>query len=110
MARRSACAKVLAQAGVQVDARAFPRDKTCGDGLVPDTHAALRRLDVLDEVLAGAQVVGVARCVAPSGRSTDVPGELAVIPRRELDAILCRSAVLAGARMFTPARFVAPLL
>jgi geranylgeranyl reductase family protein len=109
----SACAKLLAQTGVQVvqvDARAFPRDKTCGDGLVPDTHAALRRLGVLDEVLARALVVDAARCVAPSGRSVDVPGELAVIPRRELDAILCRSAVLAGARMYAPARFVAPLL
>lgn len=108
----SACAKLLAQAGVQVvqvDARVFPRDKTCGDGLVPDTHAALRRLGLLDEVLASAQVLSAARCVAPSGRYVDVPGELATIPRRELDAILCRSAVLAGARMFAPARFVAPL-
>ncbi|WP_296673632.1 NAD(P)/FAD-dependent oxidoreductase [Rhodoferax sp.] len=109
----SACAKVLAQAGlhvVQADARTFPRDKTCGDGLVPDTHAALRRLGVLDEVLSAAHVVQAARCVAPSGRYIDVPGELAVIPRRKLDAILCRAAVQAGSTMVAPARFVAPLI
>ncbi len=34
----SACARVLAQAGHDVwlvDAQAFPRDKVCGDALVP---------------------------------------------------------------------------
>ena len=43
----SAAARTLALAGarvVLVDAQTFPRDKTCGDGLVPDTHAALRHL------------------------------------------------------------------
>lgn len=109
----SACAKQLAQTGLQVvmvDAKTFPRDKTCGDGLVPDTHAALRQLGVLDQVLAQAQVRPNARCVAPSGRFVDVPGELAVIPRRELDAILCQGAVLAGACMAAPVRFVSPLV
>jgi geranylgeranyl reductase family protein len=109
----SACAQVLARAGrhvVLVDAQAFPRDKTCGDGLVPDTHAALRRLGVHEQVMQRARAVRAARCVAPSGRHVDVVGELAVLPRRELDALLCRAAVQAGAQMVAPARFVAPLL
>jgi geranylgeranyl reductase family protein len=109
----SACAQLLAAAGLQVqlvDAQAFPRDKTCGDGLVPDTHAALRRLGLLDQVLAVAQPVGHARCVGPNGQHIDVAGELAVIPRRQLDAIVCQSAVAAGARMIAPARFETPLL
>lgn len=108
----SAAARMLALAGRRVafiDAQTFPRDKTCGDGLVPDTHAALRRLGVLDEVMALAKPARAARCVAPSGRFIDVAGELAVLPRRELDAVLCRAAVAAGALHVAPARFIAPL-
>lgn len=105
----SACARWLAQAGWQVvlvDAQRFPRDKTCGDGLVPDAHAALRRLGLLDQVLAVAQRAGAARCVAPSGAQVDVAGDLAVLPRRTLDDLLCRAAVAAGALHVAPARFV----
>ena len=43
----SACAHVLAGAGLDVllvDQHAFPRDKTCGDGLIPDAQRALSRL------------------------------------------------------------------
>jgi menaquinone-9 beta-reductase len=108
----SACAKVLAQSGlhvVMVDSKQFPRDKTCGDALVPDAHAALRQLGLLAGVLAQAQALNAARCVAPSGSFIDVPGDLAVIPRLALDALLCRAAVQGGAQMFAPAHFVAPL-
>jgi len=31
-----------------VDQHDFPRDKTCGDGLIPDAHAALQHLGLLD--------------------------------------------------------------
>ncbi len=108
----SACAQVLAQGGprvVLVDSQVFPRDKVCGDGLVPDTHAALRRLGVHDQVMRLAQSASAARCVAPNGSFIDIAGELAVLPRRELDALLCRAALAAGALMGAPARFVAPL-
>ena len=108
----SAAAKWLARAGREVllvDQHAFPRDKVCGDGLIPDAHAALRRLGVLDEVAALATHVHHVRCIGPRGGRIDVPGSLAVLPRRRLDEIVCRAAVAAGARMFAPARFVAPL-
>jgi menaquinone-9 beta-reductase len=104
----SACAQWLAKAGVDVvliDQHSFPRDKTCGDGLIPDSHAALQRLGVLDEVLRVAQPVSHVRCYAPSGRHVDVPGTLAVLPRKELDHILVRAAVAEGARLHTPWRF-----
>jgi geranylgeranyl reductase family protein len=109
----SACARWLAQAGrdvVLVDAQAFPREKTCGDGLVPDALAALKRLGLYEAVMARAQPVGHAHCVGPSGGAVDVPGEMAVLPRKELDELLCRAAVEAGARMFAPLRFQSPLL
>jgi len=104
----SAAAATLARQGgdvVLVDQRSFPRDKVCGDGLIPDAHAALAKLGVLDEVMACAQRVGHVGCIGPRGGRIDVPGELAVLPRRELDAILCAAAVRAGARMHAPVRF-----
>ena len=108
----SAAARALAQAGLDValvDQHAFPRDKVCGDGLIPDAHRALERLGVLDEVMALAQPVGHVRCIGPRGGFIDVPGRLAVLPRRELDLVLCRAAATAGARMHAPLRFAAPL-
>ncbi len=109
----SACAQRLAGAGIDVllvDQHAFPRDKVCGDGLIPDAHAALRRLGVYDAVMARAQWLRHVRCVGSRGGSIDVPGSLAVLPRKELDHILFRAAVAAGARPLAPARFEAPLL
>ena len=108
----SAAALTLARAGhavVLVDQHAFPRDKVCGDGLIPDAHNALRKLGVLDAVMAQAQPSAFVGCIGPRGGRIDVPGALAVLPRKELDDILCRAAVSAGARMFAPVRFVAPI-
>lgn len=108
----SAAALTLARAGLQVvlvDQHAFPRDKVCGDGLIPDAHNALRKLGVLDTVMAQAQASSHVGCIGPRGGRVDVPGVLAVLPRKQLDDILCRAAVAAGARMFAPVRFTAPI-
>jgi geranylgeranyl reductase family protein len=108
----SAASMTLARAGhdvVLVDAHTFPRDKVCGDGLIPDAHNALRKLGVLDEVMTEAQPAGFVGCIGPRGGRIDVPGLLAVLPRKQLDMILCRAAVAAGVRMFAPLRFTAPI-
>ncbi|MBA3598011.1 MAG: geranylgeranyl reductase family protein [Methylibium sp.] len=108
----SAAACSLARAGfdvVLIDQHAFPRDKVCGDGLIPDAHRALQRLGVHDEVMALAQPVQHVRCIGPRGKHIDVPGTLAVLPRRQLDLLLARAAAQAGARMFAPLRFMAPI-
>ncbi len=109
----SACAQWLARAGWDVllaDQQAFPRDKVCGDGLIPDTHAALRRLGVYDEVAALATPVTHVRCVGPRGGHVEVPGTLSVLPRKTLDHVLVRAAQRAGARLLAPLRFESPLL
>ncbi|MEO8278694.1 MAG: NAD(P)/FAD-dependent oxidoreductase [Ideonella sp.] len=109
----SAAAQWLARAGVDVvliDRSAFPRDKVCGDGLIPDAHRALRRLGVLDEVLRVACPATHVAAIGPRGGRIEVPGELAVLPRSKLDLIVCQAAVAAGARMFAPLRYVGPLL
>jgi len=108
----SAAAITLAKAGldvVLVDQHSFPRDKVCGDGLIPDAHNALRKLGVLDEVMAQAQASSHVGCIGPRGGRIDVPGTLAVLPRKELDHIVCRAAAAAGARMFAPVRFMAAI-
>lgn len=107
-----AAAITLAGAGfdvVLIDQQAFPRDKVCGDGLIPDAHHALRRLGLLDAVLARARSVRHVAVIGPRGGRIDVPGTLAVLPRRDLDAMLCQAAVDAGARMHAPVRFVGTL-
>ncbi|MFG6414236.1 geranylgeranyl reductase family protein [Roseateles sp. DC23W] len=107
----SACARVLAQAGVDVmlvDQHPPGRDKTCGDGLIPDAHQALARLGLLNEVMRRAQPVSHVGCIGPRGGRVDVPGSLAVLPRKELDAVLLQGARDAGAR-FEQARFEAAL-
>ena len=91
----SACAQALARAGhdvLLVDQHAFPRDKVCGDGLIPDSHGALKRLGVWEEVAALAQPVPHVRCVGPRGGQVDVPGQLSVLPRKVLDHVLVRAA------------------
>lgn len=109
----SATARLLAQAGVDVlliDQQPQGRDKICGDGLIPDAHAALARLGLLEPVMARARQVTHVGCVGPRGGRIEVPGRLAVLPRRELDRLLCQAAQDAGARFLALARFEAPLL
>lgn len=108
----SACAQRLAQAGrdvLLVDQQTFPRDKVCGEGLIPDAHAALAQLGVLNEVLAHAHPVERIACIGPRGGRVEVPGRLAVLSRRVLDELLCQSARRAGARFAAPWRFEALL-
>ncbi len=108
----SAAAHQLARAGldvVMVDQHAFPRDKVCGDALIPDAHRALAQLGVLERVLAEAAIVPHAAVTGPRGGRLGVPGRLAVLPRRRLDHLLAEAAVQAGARMVAPLRFVGPV-
>lgn len=106
----SSTAHWLARHGLDVllvDQHDFPRAKICGDGLIPDAHAALQRLGLLQTVLAEAQPVEFLRAVGPSGLSVDVPGRMAVLPRERLDHLLVLGAQQAGARLATPVRFEA---
>lgn len=108
----SACAQMLARAGVDVllcDRHEFPRDKVCGDGLIPDAHHALARLGLADAVLGRAARSSWVDCFAPRGARLAVPAQLAVLPRRELDEMLRQAALAAGARWGAPLRFEAML-
>jgi geranylgeranyl reductase family protein len=105
----AAAALSLARAGLMVtlaDRERFPRDKVCGDALIPDAMAALDALGLADRVLAQARPLPRLRVYAPNRRYVEVGGRLACLPRRRLDALLCDAAVAAGAKLLAPARLL----
>jgi len=105
----SAAAAWAARAGHEVtllDAKAFPRDKTCGDGLTPRAIAEIQRLGLLDFLEDRPEIVGLR--AAGYGRTWHLPwpgGSLpavgSVVPREELDTRLAEHAAESGARVAT---------
>ncbi len=94
------CALHLARAGRRVlllDQAHFPREKTCGDGLISDAFAELSRVGLLDAVRDLGRVVSSASITSPSGFEFRIPAEYITLKRRTLDALVAREAVRAGA-------------
>jgi geranylgeranyl reductase family protein len=101
----SATAHFLARRGLDVllvDKFAFPRDKTCGDGLTPRALRVLERMGLLGEVSQMGQPIRGYDVYAPNGRRTgaDLTGSQAalVVPRLQLDDLVRERAVQSGAR------------
>jgi geranylgeranyl reductase family protein len=108
----SIAALALARAGLDVvllDRTAFPREKTCGDGLMPDALDALRALGLAERALSGARCLRTLLIYSPDGTAVTVNGEFAVVRRERFDASLCATAIEAGARFLAPVRAVAPI-
>jgi geranylgeranyl reductase family protein len=104
----SSAAYFLARAGVKVlllDKATFPRDKTCGDGLVPRALPILAEMGVLDSVTVRGWKLDHLEVSAPSGRNVHfdipplphAPNHAIVIPRLELDNLLLQKAIESGA-------------
>jgi len=99
----SAAAIQLAKAGLSValvDRLAFPRDKVCGDALIPDALRALDELCLKDRVLEKARFLEKIRVYAPNERFIVIPGDCACVPRETLDDIIRREAVYRGAQFY----------
>jgi geranylgeranyl reductase family protein len=81
-----------------LDAAAFPRDKSCGDGIAPHALAELAELGV-HGLTAGHDPVTWIDLRTPGGvrLRTEPPRPNYVIPRRVFDARLVAAAVAAGA-------------
>jgi geranylgeranyl reductase family protein len=97
----AAAAIRLSRAGrcvILCDRSRFPRDKTCGDGLIADSIAALRALG-LDRVVAesSCRTNGLV-AISPGGTEVRFASTFWVLPRRVLDDMLVRAALDAGAR------------
>lgn len=80
-----------------VDKRAFPRDKVCGDALIPDALASLRRCGLFEAVNAHAHATATVRVYSPSQIRVDLPGEFLTIRREHFDRILLEAARARGA-------------
>lgn len=90
----------LARSGQRVvlfERDAYPREKVCGDALISDSIRALERASLLHEVKARAVETTYLRFFSPSEFEVVIPTRALVIKRIELDAMLARAAVDAGA-------------
>lgn len=103
----STAAMCIAKAGYKVliiDKNTFPRDKSCGDGLTRMSSRLIHELGILDNFSRFKRIKGVRVYIDNQGfRQFDYPEDLEdpcyglVVPRFELDYILCRKAVENGA-------------
>jgi geranylgeranyl reductase family protein len=96
----SIAAAQLAAAGhrvLMVEKERFPRDKVCGDILLPDALRALERMSLLEEVQQSAFQPRVVSIFSPSRHTFDVPGWFYTLKRLHLDAMLARRAADRGA-------------
>ncbi|HEY6359917.1 MAG TPA: geranylgeranyl reductase family protein [Vicinamibacterales bacterium] len=108
----AAAAWALARAGhdvALVDREAFPRDKTCGDGLISDSLEALDEMGLRQATVREAVRPAALHVVAPGGESVRLAGEFLCLPRQRFDALLVEAAVNAGARLEAPMSAVQPL-
>src|SRR5689334_17543629 len=100
----SATAHFLAQQGLDVlllDRSAFPRDKTCGDGLTQRALRVLHQMGILQDVQRLGCPIDGYEVVAPNGsrttsRISSEPGAL-VIRRTVLDHLILQRAISSGA-------------
>jgi menaquinone-9 beta-reductase len=95
---------------VMLEARRHPREKVCGDGLIPDSLELLARMGLSQRVEAEAHRPEAVRVFSPSGRSVTLQAPLLTLRRERLDALLAAAAVEAGAVLIEEARVTGPLL
>ena len=108
----AAAAWALARAGQRValvDRETFPRDKTCGDGLIPDALGALDTMGLRETVMREAVEPRALHIVAPGGESVSLAGEFLCLTRLRLDALLVDAAVGAGAALMEPMSALQPI-
>jgi geranylgeranyl reductase family protein len=76
-----------------VDRDRFPREKICGDALIPDSLQALGRAQLLDRVRQAGRQWKEASVFSPSKIEVAIPGEYLTLKRQTLDAIIAHRAV-----------------
>ncbi|MFZ9231963.1 MAG: geranylgeranyl reductase family protein [Ilumatobacteraceae bacterium] len=109
----------LAQHGLDVvviDKKTFPREKTCGDGLTPRAVKQINDMGLGDQLARFHRYEGL-RATA-HGKALELqwpshpiyPQHGYVVRRRELDTMVARNAVQAGATLLEGHEAVAPVL
>lgn len=97
----AAAAMELAKSGrdvLLIDKHDFPRDKVCGDALIPDALRALEALGLYGAVQKRAYHTNKLTVFSPSRIEVELEGEFFIIRREVLDAMLVARATTCGAR------------
>ncbi|UCG14670.1 MAG: NAD(P)/FAD-dependent oxidoreductase [Deltaproteobacteria bacterium] len=103
----------LASKGVRVllvDRYPFPREKTCGDGLLEDSLKILTEAGLGAAVRERAHSIGCIRFCAPNGSECVVEGDICTLRRSELDAIIVEHACRRGGQFHDGIQITGPLL
>ena len=80
-----------------LDRKKFPREKVCGDGVLPDALRCLDAIGVGENVRAAGHQMGTSVLFSPSRHEVEIPGEYLTIKRSHLDMIIAQKAVESGA-------------
>jgi geranylgeranyl reductase family protein len=80
-----------------LDRHAHPREKVCGDGLIPDALRALARFGLEDEIRRRGHGIRLSSIFSPSRIEVEIPGDFVTLKRRTLDLALVERARGVGA-------------
>ncbi len=80
-----------------LERKQFPREKVCGDGLLPDALRCLDTIGVGKTVRAAGHPVSASVLFSPSLNEVEIPGEYLTLKRSLLDMIVAQKAVDMGA-------------
>jgi geranylgeranyl reductase family protein len=96
----TANAIILSERGFKVlliEKDSFPRDKICGDSLLPDTHQLLRELGVFQQIVDQSFPVDGLRIFSVNGSENHIHGRIKTIIRSNFDTLMANHAVKTGA-------------
>ncbi len=96
----STAATLLARLGhrvLLVDKSHFPREKVCGDILLPDTMRSLRRLGLEETIASRAFALGRLRGVSTGGTEFLIEGNYYSLKREKFDLCLVQESARSGA-------------
>ena len=101
---------------VMVDKKVFPREKTCGDGLTPRAVKQITDMGLGDQLAQfhrydGLRATGHGKAIELLWPTHPIyPQHGYVVRRRELDTMVARNAVAAGAKLLEGHEALAPVL
>jgi geranylgeranyl reductase family protein len=79
-----------------LDRKKFPREKVCGDGLLPDALRCLDTIGLGAKIRETGRQVSTCTLSSPSRNEVDIPGEYLTLKRSLLDMIVVQKAVDSG--------------
>ncbi len=76
-----------------LDRKKFPREKVCGDSLLPDTLRCLDTMGIGEKIRKTGRQLSTCTLSSPSQNKVEIPGEYLTLKRSLLDMIVVQKAV-----------------